>query len=277
VVRRLFVPALLMGGSVALQFRRMPRAMIGIGAAMAGLMALVALHILYRHGFAAVFGADFTAAGLGERLLWCALLLGASWATWKRAPEEVARLAAPVLAASAAGHVLWYSLLLHNPLWSAQDVGALPLVNLLAPLFAALPVSLALIARARRGAARVVDAVMQYVIMVMVCGYAWASLRQVFHPGLLIEPGLGQAEDILRSLLGIALAVGFLVWGIRRRRHEWRIASLVLMIAAVAKVFLFDASGLTGLLRIGSFVALGFSLIGIGWLYSRQLRRDQVA
>ena len=26
------------------------------------------------------------------------------------------------------------------------------------------------------------------------------------------------------------------------------------------------------LMRIGSFVALGFSLIGIGWLYSRQLR-----
>jgi uncharacterized membrane protein len=43
------------------------------------------------------------------------------------------------------------------------------------------------------------------------------------------------------------------------------------MIAAVAKVFLFDASGLDGLLRIGSFIALGLSLIGIGWLYSRYL------
>ena len=35
---------------------------------------------------------------------------------------------------------------------------------------------------------------------------------------------------------------------------------------AVGKVFLFDASGLEGLLRIGSFVVLGFSLIGIGSL-----------
>ena len=70
------------------------------------------------------------------------------------------------------------------------------------------------------------------------------------------------------------LAVGFLLWGIRGRRRDWRIASLVLMLAAVAKVFLFDASGLEGLLRIASFVALGFSLIGIGWLYSRQLRRE---
>jgi uncharacterized membrane protein len=48
-----------------------------------------------------------------------------------------------------------------------------------------------------------------------------------------------------------------------------RIASLVLMLGAVAKVFLLDASGLEGLMRIASFVALGLSLIGVGWLYSR--------
>jgi len=46
---------------------------------------------------------------------------------------------------------------------------------------------------------------------------------------------------------------------------------LVLMLAAVIKVFLVDAAGLAGLLRIASFMALGFSLIGIGWVYSRQL------
>ncbi len=43
------------------------------------------------------------------------------------------------------------------------------------------------------------------------------------------------------------------------------------MLGAVAKVFLLDASGLNGLLRIASFIALGVSLIGIGWLYSRSL------
>ena len=53
--------------------------------------------------------------------------------------------------------------------------------------------------------------------------------------------------------------------------RDWRIASLVIMIVAVAKVFLLDASGLDGLLRIGSFIALGLSLIGIGWLYSQFL------
>jgi uncharacterized membrane protein len=118
------------------------------------------------------------------------------------------------------------------------------------------------------------DAVLQPVIMVMVGLFGWATLRQAFHGSLLTEPGLGQTEDILRSVLGIALAGGYLLWGIRGKSRVWRIASLVLMLAAVAKVFLLDASGLEGLLRIASFVLLGFSLIGIGWLYSRQLRGE---
>ena len=37
------------------------------------------------------------------------------------------------------------------------------------------------------------------------------------------------------------------------------------------------AAGLDGLARIASFAALGFSLIGIGWLYSRYLPQDDAA
>ncbi len=47
------------------------------------------------------------------------------------------------------------------------------------------------------------------------------------------------------------------------------------MLVAVVKVFLIDAAGLDGLLRIASFTALGFRLIGIGWFYSKQLTRDR--
>ena len=88
---------------------------------------------------------------------------------------------------------------------------------------------------------------------------------------------IGSGESIGWSVLAIALALGFLVWGIRAEARVWRIGSLVLMLAAVGKVFLVDASGLEGLLRIASFLALGFSLIGLGWLYSRYLRSDPQA
>ncbi len=85
---------------------------------------------------------------------------------------------------------------------------------------------------------------------------------------------IGEVESIFWSVLAISLAIGWLLWGIRSAARSWRIGSLALMLAAVAKVFLIDASGLEGLLRIASFLALGFSLIGIGWLYSRFLRVD---
>ena len=71
--------------------------------------------------------------------------------------------------------------------------------------------------------------------------------------------------------LFVALLPGFLLWGITKQKLDWRLGSLVLMVAAVGKVFLFDASGLEGIVRIASFIALGLSLIGIGWLYSRFL------
>jgi uncharacterized membrane protein len=107
--------------------------------------------------------------------------------------------------------------------------------------------------------------------MLLLVLLAFSTLRQLDHGSILVVPGLSQGEDIARSILAVALAIGFLLWGIRTRSRAWRIGSLVLMLGAVGKVFLLDASGLEGLMRIASFVALGFSLIGIGWLYSRSL------
>ena len=37
----------------------------------------------------------------------------------------------------------------------------------------------------------------------------------------------------------------------------------------VAKVFLYDASALTGLLRVFSFFGLGLSLLSLSWFYTR--------
>jgi uncharacterized membrane protein len=107
--------------------------------------------------------------------------------------------------------------------------------------------------------------------MVLILLLAFSLLRQAAEGTILSGWELSAGEDIARSILAVLLAIGFLLWGIRSDARDWRIASLVLMLGAVAKVFLLDASGLEGLMRIASFVALGLSLIGIGWLYSRSL------
>lgn len=269
VLRRLILPTLLIGLALRRERSRLAPEVLQAGAIAGMLIGGVVCHVLYRLAFAALFGSDFTGTGMAQRLGWEALLLGAGYLLMQRRSPDLAR---PLLLAGTV-HALVYTGLLHNPLWAEQAVGGWPLANLLVPAFAVVPLGLALFVAAWPERPALFDRLCEFAQMAAVCLIGWATLRQVFHGTLLTDPGVYPAENILRSLLLLALAIGFLLWGIRRARHDWRIASLVLMLGAVGKVFLFDASGLEGLLRIGSFVALGFSLIGIGWLYSRQLMR----
>ncbi|WP_409321664.1 DUF2339 domain-containing protein [Sphingomonas sp. BK580] len=117
------------------------------------------------------------------------------------------------------------------------------------------------------GTGRVRDGALMGVIVVA----AFTLLRQASHAPMPLWTGTDAGEQIARSILALVLAGAFLGIGIRRQARDWRLASLALMLIAVAKVFLFDAAGLDGLARIASFAALGFSLIGVGWLYSRYL------
>ncbi len=268
---RLLVPALLFAIPIWRIREALPRWSWIAALSLAAVIGGVAVHSLYRLGFAAVAGDDFIATGALQRLVWEALLIGAGWFAMARGLNALAR---PLIVAGTA-HALIYGLMLHNPMWSAQAVGAWPIVNLLIPLFLLPWLGLTQIARLFSAAPPWLDRAVQIAAMLLVAGFAWATLRQLFHGSLATDPGVTEAENILRSILLLALALGFLLWGIRTKRHDWRIASLVLMIGAAGKVFLFDASGLEGLARIGSFVALGFSLIGIGWLYSRQLAPDR--
>jgi uncharacterized membrane protein len=268
ILERLFVPAMLAGFALWHGRAQLSRTSQWIGAAAVAIPAVVGLHSLYRIGFAAVTGTDFVTTGLAERCILAGLLLGGGWVLSRRAE---ARLAAIGLIAAGTLHAFWYTLVLHNPLWAAQAVGTIPLANWLLPVFALVPAGLWLLTSLAPAPMTRIEPVARILRMIIVILFAYATLRQAFAGTLLVALGLTSLEDILRSILAIVLAIGFLLWGIRSGGRDWRIASLVLMLAAVAKVFLRDASGLEGLLRIGSFVALGFSLIGIGWLYSRQL------
>lgn len=268
---RLLVPALLFAGSVWIVRDILPRWLTIAASGLAGVVAIIAVHSLYRLSFAAAAGTDFVATGIVQRLIWETFLIGMGWAALKHGFVLLAR----ALIVAGTAHALLYGLLLHNPLWAMQAVGGWPAANLLIPLFLLPWIGLRWLPSLFAPAPAWLDRAIQIAAMLLVAGFAWATLRQLFHGALLTAPGVTDAENILRSILLLALALGFLLWGIRTKQHDWRIASLVLMIGAAGKVFLFDASGLEGLARIGSFVALGFSLIGIGWLYSRQLAPDR--
>jgi uncharacterized membrane protein len=268
VLLRLLGPALLV--AFAAWQARPHRHAFTAALALAGVMAAVALHVLFKQLWSIDTAGEFVDLGLIERIGWEALLLGAALLAWSLNRPQVA------LGFTAAGlaHFAWFTMLIHNPLWSQQAVGSLPIFNLLIPAYGLPLIWLWLIGRHPPALPATLERLRSALPMLLIALFAFSILRQLFQGSILAEPGVTAGEDISRSIIAIVLAIGFLLWGIRRGSRDWRIASLVVMIAAVAKVFLFDASGLDGLLRIGSFVALGVSLIGIGWLYSRQLGDD---
>ena len=226
----------------------------------AALLAAVAAHIVFKQFFALDSTARFIALGLAERTVWEAALAAGAVAAWRTGSSRLAT----ALATASLLHFAWFTLLLHNPLWSAQSVGMW--------LVPAYGIALALLHLGGRAEVPAkFDRARAWGQILLIPMLVISLLRQFFAGALLTTGEVGSAEDIIRSLLGALIAIAYLQWGIRRSARDWRIASLILMLGTVAKVFLFDANGLDGLLRVASFAALGFSLIGLGWLYSRHL------
>ena len=67
----------------------------------------------------------------------------------------------------------------------------------------------------------------------------------------------------------LALGALLLLYGVWRHMQGARIASGLFVLAATLKIFLYDMSGLEGLMRALSFIGLGLVLIGIGLLYQK--------
>jgi uncharacterized membrane protein len=71
------------------------------------------------------------------------------------------------------------------------------------------------------------------------------------------------------SVVWLLYGAGLLAIGIWRGYPALRYGSLAVLGLTVAKVFLYDMSELTGLLRALSFLGLGASLVGLGYFYQR--------
>jgi hypothetical protein len=242
-----------------------------------GALGVIALHSLYKQAFAITSLFRFEHFAMGERTIWQAVLVATAFGAGERLSDGLRRPVVTGLLAAALAHFGWFTLILHNPLWSVQHVGPTPVANWLTLAYLAAMAGVWLAGREWAFVSGSVRVTVDAVLMALVTLLAFSLLRQMFAGSVLTASSIGQSESLLMSLLGIVLALGFLWWGSWRKLRSWRIGSLVLMLAAVIKVFLIDAAGLEGLLRIASFMALGFSLIGIGWVYSRQLSRRHEA
>jgi uncharacterized membrane protein len=78
-----------------------------------------------------------------------------------------------------------------------------------------------------------------------------------------------EAEWYAYSAVWLVLGIALLAYGLWRRSITVRLASGLFTFASVVKVFVFDLSGLEGILRATSFIGLGVTLIGIGLAYQK--------
>lgn len=157
-----------------------------------------------------------------------------------------------------------------NPLWSDSDVGALPVLNLLLFGFG-VPIALLLVGarEARRRGWGKTAKLLSVASLVLAFLLLSLEVRQAFHGGLLSQGETTTAERYAYSVAWLVFGLGLLALGIRRKSTALRWASLAVTLLAVAKVFLYDASNLTGLYRVVSFLGLGASLLGLAFVYQK--------
>lgn len=79
-------------------------------------------------------------------------------------------------------------------------------------------------------------------------------------------PGMDEAELYSYTVALILLGAALMYRSLAQRSAAMRKAGLIVIALAVAKVFLIDISGLGGLTRVFSLLALGVSLAGLAWL-----------
>jgi uncharacterized membrane protein len=163
-----------------------------------------------------------------------------------------------------------------NPLTSREAVGALPLFNGLLLAYGG-GAALALCAAVgwRRAGAPLRASLAA--IVAFVCGFLLVTtqVRQAFHGDLLIGPEPGRAEWYSYSVAWLGYGAALLAAGVHRGLRGLRYASLLVVLAAVLKVFLSDAAHLDGLWRVLSFFGLGVALITLAWVYQRFVVADK--
>jgi len=245
----------------------------------AGLLALlIGLEVDHAVG-RVVFdsGADFLRCGI-VTIAWAALALGLHH-MHRRERDPAYLYAAGGFTFLAGAALILGGFVVFNPLLDAIDVGETWVFNRLMMVYAIPAALLLLIAdqlrrpmeQAKGGdlPARIVG------LLALVTGFIWVTLaiRQIAHGARLDTGAITDGEQYGYSAAWTLYGLMLLGLGTWMRSQLLRYASAAVVLITVSKVFLIDASDLTGLYRVASFLGLGLSLIGIGYLYQRLLFR----
>ncbi|WP_182466655.1 DUF2339 domain-containing protein [Sphingomonas gilva] len=260
---QLAIPATIAAALLAFDARQFARARWLVAASAAAIAVLLA-YTFAKLPLAIASPEAFLAMGFTERAALTQALFAAAWLLGR---SSAWRMLAAAIAAVALARIVWFDLLLLNPLLVRQAVGPIILLNAAVLHAAAATIWLWLLSR-------ILPASRSWRLLSL-AGFALTALvivRQASHGSILTGP-FGQGETWLYSAALLAVSVAWLAHGIHTGARDLRIAGLALLTLVTFKVFLIDAAALEGLLRILSLLGLGIALIAIGWAYGKVLRR----
>ncbi len=223
-------------------------------------VGIACLYTLAKQPLAIASDARFVTWGFAER---AAVTLAFAASGWALASLTRYRRIGMTLVCVALARFAWFDMIVHNPVQALQQVGSLPLLNLAVLLPALLALATWAMGRDQRW---------RWATLALALIATGAGVRQAAHGGILTGP-MGTAENWGYSAAFLALATLWLWRGLVTHTRTLRIAALALLTLVTIKVFLIDVAALGGLLRILSFLGLGFALIGIGWAYNRLIVR----
>jgi uncharacterized membrane protein len=272
-VFQLGLPALCFVGASLLLRRqlddRLVRAFEVVAIALVGVMG----YYLTRHAFHLDENVLFVKAGFVERGVITNILflygLACLWVGRNYARQAVS-MSGLVLVGVAVFRIGYFDMLVYNPLWSPQEVGQFPLINGLVLAYG-LPMAWTWKATQELPSAGKPEWTKYGYGFLLVLAFTFLSLniRQLFHGAYLNASGATNAETYTYSVVWLLFGIALLFFGTLRKDKMIRVASLVIMILTVGKVFLYDAAELQGLFRVFSFFGLGLSLLGLSWFYTR--------
>lgn len=104
---------------------------------------------------------------------------------------------------------------------------------------------------------------------IFAANYVGLEIRHLWRGDNLMVDGTSAPELYSYTIALLLGSVGLLFLAFNRRSTTLRRIATIGVALTIAKVFLIDMSGLTGLLRVASFLGLGLSLAALGWLYRR--------
>ena len=201
-------------------------------------------------------------------MIWIVAALAQMYRTVLGGRLRYVRLILATVFGTVGGAAIFASVTIANPLQSyGETVLGWPVINTLivAYLLPALLLAAAalrmpnLVPMLRKGMA-VVAAGLAALWLALTIRHVWQG------SGGMRLGGVSQPELYSYTVALLVIGAGLFYQSLARHSARLRLAGLIVIGLAVAKVFVVDISGLGGLTRVFSLLALGLSLAGLAWL-----------